>query len=464
MHVMTVANSIPGPHGVAGDMSGQGHVAAGDTAALQPIAARSGTAAFQIIVLRSDGGARRATVHALKGPLSVGRAETSDICIEDSGISRVHIQLAPSEAGVELVDLDSRNGTYVDGRRVKRVSQVAGAIVRIGDTFLRVTCYPEDVQMAEPEGPLVGGTALAPVRRLISLVGPTDLPVLVLGETGTGKEVVARLVHEASGRVGPFVAVNCAALPETLVESELFGHVRGAFTGAERTRKGLFAAADQGTLFLDEVGDIPLAAQAKLLRVLEDGLVRPVGAESGFRADVRVLSATNGDLVTAAADGRFRTDLLARLSVVEIRLPPLREHREDLPELASYLMRRSRGHVVPICANALEALLLYEWPQNVRELDNTLRQAMIQTVGGIVLERLPERVQHALHRARHCPASATTAPADLKARLEEALQVHRGNVRRASLALGLARGHVYRLLRRWELDPGAFRRGRHGDC
>jgi DNA-binding NtrC family response regulator len=287
--------------------------------------------------------------------------------------------------------------------------------------------------------------------------------VLVLGETGTGKDVVARALHTASGRTGRFIAINCAALPDSLVESELFGHARGAFTGASTSRDGLFVEADGGTLFLDEVGELPLAVQAKLLRVLEDKLVRPVGSEHVRHVNVRITSATNRDLHARAERNEFRADLRARLAGVELRLPALRDRVEDLPALVQFLWRRAHGHPVEILADALEALALHPWPLNVRELDHALRAAALVDRHVLRLDALPTPVRAGLFAARSAAAtvddSARERRGDLRSSVEHALREHRGNLRRVAHELGIARGHLYRLIKRWQLDPTQFRTG-----
>jgi DNA-binding NtrC family response regulator len=444
-------------------MSPDRHVSGGDTAILPttvaPPPSPLSIMPFSLETGPSDG------ARTLTGPLTVGRDASCTLSCDDAALSRIHAELVPDGANrVLVIDRDSRNGTFVDGQRVRRGHAGLNSIIRVGNTFLRLARLTESWEAARREGPLVGGSALAPVRRLISLVGPTEMPVLILGETGTGKEVVARLIHAASSRRGSFIAVNCAALPEPLVESELFGHARGAFTGAGLERKGLFSIAAGGTLFLDEVGDMPLGAQAKLLRVLEDGMVRPVGAETARKVDVRVISATNRDLAGAVLQSRFRADLLARLATVELRLPSLRERPEDLPALAAHLLARAGHAGLSLTGDALEAMALHDWPQNVRELDNALRQAALTNPSQIDLAELPSRVQERLARARVPATAATASDGEVtRERLERALSEHHGNVRRAAQSLGIARGHFYRLLERWNVDPNLFR-NRHEDC
>jgi transcriptional regulator of acetoin/glycerol metabolism len=450
------------PHIVSGDMSQQGHVSGGDTTAHRSSVLTGGTVGSLAILVFSGDPERPPRAHWVDRPLTAGRAEDSDVPLGDAAASRHHLRLSPGRDGiVEVEDLGSRNGTYLNGTPILRAEARADSLLRAGDTLLRVAWLTEAFQPPTSDGPLVAGNAAATIRRLVALVGPTALPVLILGETGTGKEVVARLVHAASNRRGPFIAVNCAALPAALVESELFGHVRGAFTDAAQARKGLFAAATGGTLFLDEVGDLPLAAQAKLLRVLEDGLVRPVGSETPQKVDVRVLSATNRDLREAVQEKAFRADLLARLGAVEAHTPSLRSRPEDLPALVSYLRRRSSaGPPLSIHADALEAMALYDWPQNVRELDNLVRQAALQNATTLAFAQLPERIQRALRAKRGGESPAgLPRPEDPRAELVHALKLHRGNVRRASSTLRLARSHVYRLLKRWSLNPDDFRDG-----
>jgi formate hydrogenlyase transcriptional activator len=248
----------------------------------------------------------------------------------------------------------------------------------------------EDLQSALGDTDIVGSSAgLTDVVHQAELVASGDTTVLVLGETGTGKEMLARFVHERSRRsAGPFVPVNCAALPESLVESELFGHERGAFTGAVASRSGKFELADRGTLFLDEIGDLPADAQAKLLRVLQDRQVQRVGGTQITRVDVRLIAATNQDLEAAVAEKRFRSDLYYRLSVFPIRLPALRERREDIPALVRHYVphfaKRLQRHVTGVDDAALAELVAYDWPGNIRELQNVVERGVILAEGPLV--------------------------------------------------------------------------------
>ena len=288
------------------------------------------------------------------------------------------------------------------GARVEKAAEIARERRRARDAQARAAALDEDrVREAGPLGLVGDSRAMGKVREQVLKVAATDATVLVLGESGTGKELVARALHEASRRrEGPFVPVSCAALPEGLLESELFGHERGAFTGATRRKIGRFELADGGTLFLDEVGDLPPQVQVKLLRVLQERRFERVGGEETLEVDVRLVSATNRDLARRVAEGRFREDLYYRLAIVPLRLPPLRERPEDVEGLAHYFLdkhaprmgRRPRG----FDPEALALLRRHGWPGNVRELENAVQQAMVFSEGERVrVEDLPVTLREA---------------------------------------------------------------------
>ncbi len=295
--------------------------------------------------------------------------------------------------------------------------------------------------------------AMQPVLRLMERVGPSDANVLITGEHGTGKEVVARWLHAASPRASkPLVTVNAGAIAPGIFESELFGHVKGAFTDARTDRVGAFELADGGTLFLDEIGTMPLEQQAKLLRVLQTGEFQRVGASKVRRVDVRVLSATNIDLPQAVAEGRFREDLLFRVNTVEIHLPPLRQRREDIPLLAMhFLKRQARQYRKPLTGfdpEAMEALLEYGWPGNVRELEHTIERAVLLAHGDAVRAEdlnLRSRVETA------APLEELTLEEVERVLIRKALTRNDGNVSRAAEALGLSRSALYRRLQHYGL-------------
>ncbi|TXF12368.1 sigma 54-interacting transcriptional regulator [Pelomicrobium methylotrophicum] len=302
--------------------------------------------------------------------------------------------------------------------------------------------------------------AMQTVLSEAKMVAAGDAAVLIQGESGTGKELLARAIHQASPRrEGPFVAINCGAIPEQLLESELFGHVKGAFTGAHRPHTGLIQTAHGGTLFLDEIGDMPTLLQVKLLRVLQDREVRPVGAIQATRVDVRFISATHRDLRQAVEEGRFREDLYYRLAVVTLKLPALAERREDIPLLANHylgiLARKYRKEITGFSAEALEALMAAPWPGNVRQLANVVEQCCALTTTPVIPASLVTRA------LRENPTEVLSY-AEAKARFErdyliQLLKLTRGNVAEAARLAQRNRTEFYRLLRRANLQPGMFK-------
>ncbi|GAB3538330.1 sigma-54 dependent transcriptional regulator [Noviherbaspirillum agri] len=300
--------------------------------------------------------------------------------------------------------------------------------------------------------------------RMIAKVAPTESTVLVTGESGTGKGVIARQIHQSSTRAdGPFIPVNCGAIPENLMESELFGHIKGSFTGADKARKGLFLEADKGTIFLDEIGELPLALQVKLLHVIEEKTVRPVGGEQAKRADVRIVAATNRDLAQMVADGKFREDLYFRLSVFHVHAPPVRERRQDIPGLVRFLLQKGAkrlGNVggLSIDPDVEEILVAYDWPGNVREMENVVDRALILAdEGRITRADLPPQI------ARIAPAGKNgAAPAESGDSLREqvrrfesavickAIQDAGGDRRAAAQKLGIGLSSLYRKLEEYE--------------
>jgi two-component system, NtrC family, response regulator GlrR len=298
------------------------------------------------------------------------------------------------------------------------------------------------------------------VLRQARLVAESGASVLIYSESGTGKELLARAIHRASRRrAGPFVPVNCSAIPEPLLESELFGHSKGAFTGATRDHKGLFQEAQGGTLFLDEIGDMPLAFQAKLLRALQEGEVRPVGATRAVPVDVRIISATHRDLDEALKEGQFREDLFYRLHVVRMELPPLRDRREDIPPLATHFLQEVNAgrerKIQGFSREAMEALMSASWPGNVRQLQNVVEQSAALSTTDIVPASL-------VRRALRDGPGAIPPLSEARSRferdyLQELLQITEGNVSNAARLAGRNRTEFYKLLRRHHLDPDAFR-------
>ena len=404
-----------------------------------------------------------------------GRAVGQRIHVQDQRMSRRHFRLESSATGYEIIDLDAANGTFVDGFRLEGSMAFEGEVIAAGDTlFVRDRDVDPDLLPSSPrvtessyQG-LVGVSATArALRRSIGTVAGTDGGVLLLGATGTGKEVCARAIHEASGRTGDFVAVNCAAIPAELAEAEFFGSVKGAFTGAGDGRPGYFEQADAGTLFLDEVGDLPAALQAKLLRVLEDNKIRRLGGTKMLGVDVRVVAATHVDLERSD----FRRDLLARLGDWILRLPRLAERKADILTLWTHFFG---GDDAPeMTAEFQEALLLYDWPMNIRELKKLARRvaelapdgevADVHLLPRAIRDPLFRRLNHEWEPSSGKPEVQTPAtPVDEsgtpgRKKLIEALRASGGNVKQAALDNNWHRTQLYRWLTRLGIDPRSYR-------
>jgi DNA-binding NtrC family response regulator len=331
---------------------------------------------------------------AIDGPVIIGSADGAQLRLTDERVSGRHAQVTREGAHFRVTDLESTNGTWLEGARVSEVLVSVGATLKLGRSFVRVQPVARVLDVAPSAarrfGELVGESlVMRELFAVLELVAASDVTVLVTGETGTGKELVARALHDASHRRRkPFVVVDCGALPEALLESELFGHVRGAFTGAVGDRQGAFQRADGGTLFLDELGAVTPAVQARLLRVLEARTVRPVGADAERGVDVRVVAASPVDLSARVAEGQFRSDLLYRLSVVALELPPLRARREDLPLVVAELLRRRGFEAAEVKGPNLDRLQAHAWPGNVRELRNVIERALALTPGAKTFEQL----------------------------------------------------------------------------
>ena len=417
---------------------------------------------------------------------SIGRAPGNTIVIDEPHVSRHHTVIRVHEDGSYLVsDLGSSNGTYLNSRRVLLPERLRHHdVIKIGAVTLTFV-HPaseraqapstgsDDFTMAGEEErrelTVIGtGPAMEAVFRLMTKAAGSTIAVLIQGETGTGKELVARAIHAVSPRGrGPFLAVNCAAMPEALLESQLFGHRRGSFTGADRDRVGLFEAATGGTVLLDEIGEMPLAMQAKLLRVLQEGEVTPVGDTRPRPVDVRIISATNRELGAEVAARRFREDLFYRLTGFPITVPPLRERREDIPVLAERFAAQAahshRKRINGITADALECLKQFDWPGNVRELQNEMQRAVVLAEHGEALgvEHLslrlrggvdmdPAEASEAVPAAEAPGAHLREARAAFEAKhIADVLRQQGGNVSRAAVVLGLSRMQLHRKLKEY---------------
>lgn len=405
----------------------------------------------------------------LSGEAYIGR-DPCAATLTGSDVSRRHAVVSTQGPHRVLTDLRSRNGTWVNGKRIRSVVLAEGDVVRVGGWVGVVSRLAGPFAALSPG--LFGGEALRRALAAAERAAPSDLPLLLEGETGTGKEAVAKAVHAWSGRAGPFLAVNCAALPEALAEAELFGYRRGAFTGAEQASPGYFRAAQHGTLLLDEVTDLPLALQAKLLRVLEEREVQPLGEARPTKLDVRVVAAAQSSLADAVKRGEFRADLFARLDGLTLKLPPLRERRAEIPYLfARLLVSASGGHPPLVDARLVEQLCAYDWPFNVRELSLLVKRVLVLHGGEPKLkpQHLPERIQAALAESRPSPAQVAAAvdvasgeasgdPPGLE-QLLTALRASGGNVARAAQTLGISRQRAYRLMRETPESLAELREG-----
>ncbi len=400
------------------------------------------------------------SVYSGKGPLTVGRGPDQKVFIEDQGLSRRHATISVDAGGALVRDEGSHNGTHVNGARISREHRADhGDIIRCGSTLMMAVpdsgLYRQWPRMAGRSA-LQGGPAMEAARKKIEIVAPRDMEVLIQGESGTGKEVAAHLLHRQSKRKGPFVPVNCAAMPEGLFEAELFGARKGAYTGADAERPGLMQAARGGTLFLDEIGELPLSLQPKLLRAVESREVRPLGGERAVKVDFRLVAATNRDLRLEVDEDRFRRDLYHRLCGVLVKIEPLRRRREDIVFFTRQYLKQTAaetGAEPPgMSVLLVERLLLGAWPGNVRELQRTLQQAMVEAEveGHDTLARE--------HLGGEEPAAAAPTEQDELSRVREALEHSRGNVAHAAMELGMPRGKVYALLKAHGLSLDTFRR------
>jgi transcriptional regulator with GAF, ATPase, and Fis domain len=342
------------------------------------------------------------------GEVRIGAMEDNDLVVQDDTVSRYHCKIIQEETGYVLVDLGSTNGTFINKVRVREGFLKPGCTVHLGQHELKFHAAEEEVEIVPSRkdrcGDIIGkNQRLREIYAIIEKIAPTNTTVIIEGETGTGKEVVAQTIHKLSARAqGPMMVFDCGAVPANLIESELFGHEKGSFTGAIMTRQGLFEMGDGGTLFLDELGELPLDLQPKLLRALEQREIRRVGANRALKVDCRIIAATNRNLEEEVRAGRFRQDLFYRLSVVRLILPPLRDRPEDLPLLIKHFLKNHSHNKLPdgtprvrnASREAMELLSGYRWPGNVRELVNCIERAISFSDGDTIEARdLPEAIR-----------------------------------------------------------------------
>lgn len=418
------------------------------------------------------------------GALTLGREADNSIAIQDHSASRFHAEIVRQGESWFIRDLGSTNGTFVDGARVRDEARLTHwAILRVGDTlfkFLERGAMPyqayridgtryqhlSPVERTTKGSALIGGFLIDKVVKLIENLAGNLLTVIITGETGTGKELAAREIHRLSERSGAFQAINCAAIPDTLIESELFGFRRGAFTGADRDKLGLFKAANGGTLFLDEIGDMPPEVQVKLLRALQFKEVLPLGATQAEPVDVRVVCATHRDLEAEVSGGGFRGDLFSRLNEFPLHLPPLRARKEDIFMLSRHFIEKYGKPEMRIPFAVVLALVHYDWPYNVRELETAIKR-LVALTPSIELEfnHLPDPIRDNLRSYGQDEASskpevrlqpARIDPPNL-AEMVEMLTRHQGNISAIAREVGKERMQVHRWLKRHGLNAEDYR-------
>jgi DNA-binding NtrC family response regulator len=423
-------------------------------------------------------GPQRGTEFVIAGDvIRVGKASENDLEITDETVSRVHFEIVRDAKGYLVRDLKSTNGTFLDGAEIKEAYIRAGSVVGAGAVELKFTPFEERIEILPSEkealGEMVGRSA--PMREIFGLIekiAPTDATVLIEGETGTGKDMIARALHHLSKRTSaPFIVVDCGAVAGTLIESELFGHEKGSFTGAVAARQGAFELASGGTVFLDELGELSLDLQPKLLRVLEQRELRRVGGSKVLKVDLRVVAATRKDLRSEVEKGKFREDLYFRLNVVPITAPPLRERREDIPALIQHFLAKLAppGQQAPQLSDATRAALMgHDWPGNVRELRNVIERALaLGTDPSVLVAPLGDSIRS----STPAPASAAAGGdpefeaglsyRDTKEKWNEVferryltwlLRRAEGNISKAARDADMDRKYLHKLIRKYGID------------
>jgi DNA-binding NtrC family response regulator len=446
----------------------------------------SGTHTF-LLEPRASLGVRKVRLAVVEGPdqgvrveseadhIAIGGHADARLALTDRAVSRFHAAIRRTEHGYQLADTGSTNGTFLDGNRIESAYLSPGSRITVGRTTIAFDAVLERVEIdahrAGELGAMIGRSL--PMQQLFGLLkklAPMEITVLVTGETGTGKELAARALHEGSARAsGPFVVVDCGAVQPGLVESLLFGHEKGAFTGAVAAHKGAFEAANGGTIFLDEVGELPLELQPKLLRALQQRQVCRVGSTSYLDVDVRVVAATHRDLEVEVRNRRFREDLFYRLAVVTAKIPPLRDRRDDIPWIVGKLLAESGRKT--FTAEAMNRLLAHAWPGNVRELVNVVQGSAAVSRGALITEEeLPPSVRRETRAGPSLEVDVSVPLKDARERLLAdfertyllaLLQECRGNVSEAARRSGVHRKTVERLARKHGLERGHD--GQHGE-
>ena len=413
-----------------------------------------------------------------KNRMAIGKRENNDFILTDKTVSRNHLEIEYSSDSFLLRDLDSTNGTYLNGSRVKEAYLTPGDTIKVGNTTLEFNAFDEKVKIepsqSEIFGELVGKSRkMRQIFSILEKISPTQATVIIEGETGTGKDLVARAIHHHSARKAqPFVVFDCSAVAPNLIESELFGHERGAFTGAVKSRRGAFEAGIGGSIFLDEIGELTLDLQPKLLRALEQREIKRVGSNAAAKIDVRVICATNRNLRKEISETRFREDLYYRLSVVKINLPPLRDRPEDIDFMIEHFLKSAPYNKLPdgalkvtkINDEAIKLLHRYQWPGNVRELHNVIERAVSFVEGQEItrshLDFIFSELEHGEERTERMPVDTDVPFKDAKQQivesfekeyLAELLQRHNHNLSKASREAKIDRKHLRNLLKKYNI-------------
>jgi DNA-binding NtrC family response regulator len=425
---------------------------------------------FSLTVVEGPTG--KQTLEFAAGRCAIGTHKSNDLPLVDPMVSRFHCEIRVDISSSQIIDLGSKNGTAVDGVRVRDADLKHGSLIKVGQTVLRFelgsATHARSLSPRTEFGTVVGhSTIMRGLFDLLERAAQSDATILLEGETGTGKGVIAESIHETSPRKPkPFCVVDCASLPTHLLESELFGHERGAFTGAVARRIGAFEVADGGTIFLDEIGELPLDLQPKLLRALEERQVRRVGGNTLQTVDVRVIAATNRDLRREVNEGRFRSDLYYRLALIRVKVPALREHLEDIPLLVERLLGTSHNATSEMAAalrapHFIETLQRATWPGNVRELRNHLESCLV--LRQVVPFGEPEKIEPLLNAAPGAAVDASLSYQEARLRsllaweaqyLRALLKKHNDDIEKAAEAAGISRAYIYRLLSRHGIRRG----------
>jgi DNA-binding NtrC family response regulator len=424
-------------------------------------------------------GPERGSEHVISSDvIRVGKATENDLVVTDDTVSRVHFEIVRDAKGYLLRDLKSTNGTFLDGAEIKEAYIRAGSIISAGAAELKFTPFEERIEILpsdkEQLGTMTGrSTQMREIFGLIERIAPTDATVLIEGETGTGKDMIARTLHLLSRRsAGPFIVVDCGAVAGTLIESELFGHEKGSFTGAIATRQGAFELASGGTVFLDELGELSLDLQPKLLRVIEQRELRRVGGSRVIKVDLRILAATRKDLRSEVEKGKFREDLYFRLNVVPMVAPSLRERREDIPALVDLFIRQLSGPgsgdgagapALSLTPQTMAALMAHDWPGNVRELRNVIERALaLGSEPSALVAPLGDRPLASSRNSIPVEFAPGLPFRDEKERWNEQferryltwlLRRADGNISKAARDADMDRKYLHKLLKKYGIDP-----------